>query len=258
VRARVVCERRRGSWRLGRALVGAVCVCLLFALAASARVGAGAPAGGARAKAAGAAAFPLSVRRISVRTLRGRILASATIVNTGSAAVRSTTGVLALSSSARGAPTGILTFSVRSLAPRGSSRVRLTTRPLRALPVRSGTYTVLICTDIDSQIRRFAQTTNCARGGRLAISTLSHRRASGPVPNTTIRTSIARLSRSSTAAFGFVSTVRRSSFQCSLDGAPWLACRTRLTCARSAPPAKRTRPPPTPHGPSIPSPRQSR
>ena len=49
--------------------------------------------------------------------------------------------------------------------------MRFTTRLVRALPVGSGTYKVLICTDIYSQIQRFAQNTNCSPGAGLAIST---------------------------------------------------------------------------------------
>ncbi|MGB0093683.1 MAG: Ig-like domain-containing protein [Solirubrobacteraceae bacterium] len=102
--------------------------------------------------------------------------------------------------------------------------MRFTTRLVRALPVGSGTYKVLICTDIYSQLQRFAQNTNCSPGARLAISTISLPRPSGPVPKTIIRTGLASVSRSSTAAFRFVSTVGRSTFECSLDDGLWLAC----------------------------------
>ena len=214
---------RRAPRRLRPTLISAVGICLMFSLTASARVEAGASAGAVRAKAA-AARFPLSVRQISVRNLHGRIVGSATIMNTGSARVRSTTGVLGLSRGSGRGTTGVRTFSVASLAPRSSRRVRFTTPLIRALPIASGTYKVLVCTDIYSQIQRFAPHENCSPGGRLAITTLSLARPSGPVPNTIIRTGVARVARSSTAAFRFVSTVRRSTFQCSLDGGPWLAC----------------------------------
>ena len=211
------------SRRLRLVLIGVVAMCLSFALAAGARVGAGASARGSRAQ---TPPFPLSVRQISARTLQGRIVGTATIVNAGNAQVRSTTGLLGLSRGSGGRAEGILAFSVPALPPQGSKRVRFTARLVRAMPIGSGTYTVLICTDIDSQIQRFARSTHCSPGPRLAILTRSRPRASGRVPNTIIRTDFARVSRSSTAVVRFGSTVDRSTFQCSLDGAPWLACRS--------------------------------
>ena len=120
----------------------------------------------------------------------------------------------------------IRTFSVPALRPRGSTKVRLTTRLVSALRVRSGTYQTLICIDIYSQIRRFTQHRNCSSGARLTIATSSHSTASGPVPNTIIRTGVASLSKRSTAVIRFVSTVAASTFECSLDGAPWLPCKS--------------------------------
>ena len=220
----VVVARPRASRRVRPVLVTAVGICLLFSLTASAPVGAGAAAGGVRANTTAATRFPLSVRQISARELRGRIVGTAAIVNTANVRVRSTTGVLGLSRGPGGSATGIRTFSVASLAPGSARRLRFTSGPVDILPVASGTYRVLICTDIYSQIQRFAQNTNCSLGGGVAISTVSPARPSGPVPNTIIGKGLASSSRSSAAAFRFVSTVSRSSFECSLDGGPWLAC----------------------------------
>ena len=214
---------RRAPRRLRPALISAVGISLMFSLTASARVGATAAADSVRANAA-SARFPLSVRQISVRKLHGRIVGSATVVNSGSARVRSTTGVLALSRGSGRGTTGVRTFSVASLAPGSSSRVRFTSPPARALKVAAGTYRVLVCADVYSQVGRFEQNTNCSPGPGLAISTVSSARPSGPVPNTIIGTGFARVAKSSTAAFRFVSTVRRSTFQCRLDRGPWLAC----------------------------------
>ena len=222
---RGVFARPRASGRLRLVLIGTIGMCLSFALAAGARVGAAASTGEVHARTP-AAPFPLSARQISLGTRRGRIVGTATIVNTGNAQVRSTTGLLGLNRGSGGNATGVLAFSVPSLPPRSSRRVRFTTRLVRALPVGSGTYRVLICTDIYSQIQRFAQNTHCSPGARLAISTRSRPRASGRVPNTIIRTDFASVSRSSTAVVRFDSTVDRSAFRCSLDGAPWLACRS--------------------------------
>ena len=97
---------------------------------------------------------------------------------------------------------------------------------LRALPVASGTYKVLVCADVYSQVRRFRQTSDCSLGGVVAISRISAPRPSGAVPNTIIRTGLASVSRSSSRVFRFVSTVRGSTFECSLDGGPWLGCST--------------------------------
>ena len=223
VRRRVVFARPRASRLLRLVLISAVGMCLLLALTASARVGVGASAGGAHAKTA-PPPFPLSVRQSSLGKLRGWIVGTATIVNTGSAPVRSTTGLLGLSRGSGGNATGVLTFSIPPLPPLSSRRVRFTTRLVRALPVGSGTYKVQICTDVYSQIQRFAQNTNCSPAARLAIATIGLPRPSGPVPKTIIRTGRASVSRSSTAALRFVSTVGRSTFECSLDGGPWLAC----------------------------------
>ena len=220
---RGVLARPRGSRGLRLVLTSAVGICLLFALTASARVGAGPFAGGVLAKPA-AAPFPLSVRKIALRKLRGRIVGTATIVNTGNAPVRSTTGLLGLSRGSGDSVTGILTFSLPSLRARSSRRVQFRTWLVRRLPVRSGRYKVVICTDVYSQIQRFAQSTNCSPGATLPISTISYQRPSGPVPNTIIRRGVASIARSSTAVFGFVSTVRRSTFECGLDGGPWLVC----------------------------------
>ena len=188
---RVVFARPRASRRLRPVLISAVGICLSFALTASARVGAGAAAGGVRGPDRCGARFPLSVRQISVRELRGRIVGTATIVNTGNVPVRSTTGVLGLSRGSGGSATGVLTFSVPSLAPGSSRRVRFTSRPVHTLPVASGTYRVLICTDIYSQIQRFAQNTNCSPGRRARDLNSQPREAIGPVPNTIIGTGLA-------------------------------------------------------------------
>jgi Bacterial Ig-like domain/Putative esterase len=169
--------------------------------------------------------FPLSTRNVAVRMVGGRIVANATVVNTSSARVRSTIGVLGLISGSGNSATGVRTFSVPSLPAGHSSRVRLTTRRMRGLPGRSKTVKVVLCTDIGSQIRRFAPSSHCARAGALAVTAAVGPGAlSGPVPDTTVQTGPDTFSNSSTALFGFVSTVAGSVFQCSLDGGPWLAC----------------------------------
>ena len=205
------------------ALIGAAGMSLLLALTASARVGVAASAGPVRAESA-AVPFPLSVRDAFLRKLGGRIAGTATIVNTGNASVRSTTGVLGLTRGAVANATGVVTFSVPSLPPRGSRKVRFTSGRLHALPLRSGNYKVLICTDIYSQIQRFAWNTNCSLGGEILLSATGLPNASRPVPNTVIGARVANVSRSSTQVVAFASTVTHSAFQCRLDGAPWLAC----------------------------------
>ena len=92
------------------------------------------------------------------------------------------------------------------------------------MPVKSGTYNVLICTDVYSQVRRFAPSTSCAPTALLAIATSTSTGPSGRVPDTIIRTAAAGASGGSTAVFRFASSVRRSTFECRLDGAPWVAC----------------------------------
>jgi len=155
-----------------------------------------------------------------------RIVGTATIVNRGNARVGSTTGLLALASGSGADATGVLTFSVPSLRPQHSSRVRFATRPLRAPLIRSGAYELLVCTDIYGRIRRFARKTNCSIAETLSISTANLPQASRAVPKTIIRAGGASVSRSATGVFRFLSTVTHSTFQCRLDATPWLACRS--------------------------------
>jgi len=220
----VVFAGRRASRTLAILLIGAAGACLGLALTGSAGAGTGGSAVGARAETP-EQSFPLAVRRASVHKLRGRIVGSATIVNTGNAPVRPTTGVLGVRRGSGGKPTGVLTFSVPSLPPRGSIGVELKSGPVSVFPVGSGSYTVLICTDVYSQIQRFARDTNCSAGDGLSISARTLPRSSGPVP-AIVGTGPGKVRQSSTAVFRFVSAVARRSFQCSLDSGPWLACRS--------------------------------
>ena len=216
--------RRSPPLRLG--LICGMGVCLSLALAASTRVvWAAASAQSGRTQ---SGANPFAVRQISVRGLHGRIVGTATIVNRGPGTVRSTTGVLSLRRGTDGTATGLLAFSVPTLPPWTSTRVRLTTPLLRTLPLMSGTYEVLICADVYSQIERFAEKTNCWPAASLTISTIRAPRPSGPVPKTSLGPGLtgASATRGSTAVFRFASTVARSDFRCSLDGGPWLACRS--------------------------------
>ena len=164
-------------------------------------------------------------RQVSLREVNSRIVGTATIVNTSNAAVRSTTGSLSLGRRAGGNATGVLTFSAGSLPPHGSSTMRLRTARVGTLLAGSGRYSPLICTDIYSQIQRFATDTHCTRGAKLTITAISHTQ-SGPAPNTILKTPVAKLSRSSTMVLRFGSTTLRSTFQCRLDGGPWLTCRS--------------------------------
>jgi Bacterial Ig-like domain/Putative esterase len=209
--------------RLRLTLFAAAGVYLAFALPASAGVPSGLSAGRDHTEAA-AATSPLSVGHVSVRTIGGRIVASATIMNTTDAPVRSTTGALGLISGLGSGPTGAGTFSVASLSSQSSRTVRTTTRPVRDLPVRPGTVQVVFCTDIYSQIRRFSPNANCSGGGTLAIPPGGPLQRSGRVPNTIVTAGPAGDSRSSTAVLRFASTVDLSHFECRLDGGPWLAC----------------------------------
>jgi len=68
-----------------------------------------------------------------MRRVGGRIVGNATVVNTGNAGVRSTTGLLGLRQGFGGKATGVRAFSVPALRPRSSTKVRLTTRLVGAL-----------------------------------------------------------------------------------------------------------------------------
>ncbi|HUJ34412.1 MAG TPA: Ig-like domain-containing protein, partial [Solirubrobacteraceae bacterium] len=225
VTRRIVSAQPRASRRLRHVLLGAVGVCLFFSLTASARVETRASAHGLHAEAA-AAPFPLSVRQVSARTFGGRIVGTAIIVNTGAVPDRPTTGLLAVNRGSGGRADGVLTFSIPRLASGSSKRVRFATSPNHVLAVASGTYKVLVCADVYSQIQRFRRASNCSPGGTLVISRTVLRRPTGAVPNTIIRTGLASVSRSTSRVFRFVSTVRGSTFECSLDGGPWLGCST--------------------------------
>ena len=230
---RSVMQPRMGAARLLRfGLVSLMGVFVLFVVTASARVEPTATGPGA-----GAAGGPsgLVVKGASVRRVDGRIVGAARIVNVGNAAVRSTTGVLGLRRDGAGVAQGILTFPVASLGPRRSRTVRFRTPPVGSLRLRSGPYAAVVCADVFSQVRRFMQSANCSNGGRLAVSTDVSASAgplpstgiattSGPAPRTILTVRPADVSRSSTAAFGFASTVAASTFECSLDGGPWIVC----------------------------------
>ena len=260
-------SRPRVPRLLQLALIGAAGMSLLLALTASARVGVAASAGPVRAEST-AVPFPLSVRDAFLRKLGGRFAGTATIVNTGNASVRSTTGVLGLTRGAVANATGVVTFSVPSLPPRGSRKVRFTSGRLHALPLRSGNYKVLICTDIYSQIQRFAWNRNCSLGGEILLSATGLPNASRPVPNTVIgarvRTSVEARPRSSPSRRR-LRTVRSSAGSTVLHGSrapargatPHSATGdTALTYARSARRAAWTRPRPTRRRPSTRSHRQ--
>ena len=60
--------------------------------------------------------------------------------------------------------------------------------------------------------------------GTLTLSTSASLRSSGPVPKTTLWSRHTTASTPSTTELHFGSTLRRSTFQCSLDGGPWLTC----------------------------------
>ena len=217
--------------RLRVVLVCAMGVFVLFVVTASARVGAPASASGAGARTAGPSG--LVVRALSMRRVDGQIVGAARLVNRGNVAVRSTTGVVGLRRGPGNAARGVSTFSVPALGPKGSRKVRFRTPRVGALALRPGSYAMFVCADAFSQARRFAQRANCSAGGRLAVSTgastpsatvPSVTTPSGPAPRTILRTGPASVSGRSTAAFRFGASVRGSTFQCSLDGGPWLAC----------------------------------
>ena len=182
--------------------------------------------------AASAARSPLSVQQISLRNANGRIVGSARIDNPGDAPVRPSTGALGLSHGSDHAATGLLTFSVPSLAPRSSTRLGFATRQVRALPVAAGNHEVLICTDIYSQLRRFTLGTNCSPGARLGFTTRAVSRSTGTAPDTIISARPTGVSGGSNAVFRFTSRVVGTTFECSLDGGPWLACRSPRSYAR--------------------------
>lgn len=171
-------------------------------------------------------ASPLSVRQISAHEARGRLIATATVVHHGNGRIRSTTAVLAITPGPGDKAIGVRTVRVHALAAGRSQRVRFTTRPLRALHVASGEYQTWICTDVYSQIQQFAAASNCSAGPRGGLRAARRHRASGPVPKTILKAHLPHSTTRSSAVLRFTSTVAGSRFECRLDGAPWLPCRS--------------------------------
>ena len=203
--------------------IGASAVLLSCAMLTSVSLGAGASAAGAATKTL-AAPSALSVRHVLLRTHSDRITGTATIRNIGPVTVRPTTGLIGIRGVSSGRGIGLSTFALGSLRPGSSTTVRLRTPALDGVRSAPGTYRTMLCVDVYSQLRRFAQSSNCTDDGHFVLSTSASIGKSGPPPSTTLVSRHTTSSTPSTTELRFGSTTRRSTFQCSLDGGPWLTC----------------------------------
>src|ERR1035441_7551165 len=210
---------------MGRRLVllgGLILACLVLGLAPAVRAVAGASSPGARA-----GRLPLLARVTTVGVVGARVVGSATIVNSGADRVRSTVGFLSLRPVSGGDLIGVTRFSVPSLAVGASAAIYFSTGiAAESSVIPPGTYAALVCLDVDSQIQTFAPKRNCVAVARITVARGGGSRARSPVPDTIINGGPSGVLGSSSVVFAFGSTAAGSTFQCRLDGGPWVPCRS--------------------------------
>ena len=210
---------------MGRRLVllgGLILACLVLGLAPAVRAVAGASSPGARA-----GRLPLLARVTTVGVVGARVVGSATIVNSGAERVRSTVGFLSLRPVSGGDLIGVTGFSVPSLAVGASAAIYFSTGiAAESSVIPPGTYAALVCLDVDSQIQTFAPKRNCVAVARITVARGGGSRARSPVPDTIINGGPSGVLGSSSVVFAFGSTAAGSTFQCRLDGGPWVPCRS--------------------------------
>ena len=188
----------------------------------------------------------LSARGIALDLHGRRIVGSATIVNGSTVRARATSASLAWRSRARTELIELRRFAVPQLKPGATKRLRI-----RGLTVPStapaGVYTLFICVDVRSQLRRFSERLNCHSGGRVTLPGASSSPTPGPTtqpppvqtatpppqiepsprdttpPSTALTSGPPFLSNSGTVEFAFVSS-EPGTFECALDGGPWAVC----------------------------------
>jgi hypothetical protein len=164
--------------------------------------------------------LPLVVRGSSLRLSAGRISGTATVANRSRKRVRSTVSALSWRRGSSGALTSLERVAVRALAAGKSTKLKFGAKVPAA--ASAGTYSLFVCLDVDSQLRRFSQKLNCSAAGKVVV------KGSPPPPvtppDTTITSGPSGIVNTPTAAFAFTSSVAGSGFQCGLDGGPWVAC----------------------------------
>jgi len=232
--------------RLGARVV--FVVGMLVVLGLTVGLAAAAPSSsGAKAAKAHAAKFPLVIRSASVsKTSAGEISGSAKIANSSKKRVQGTTGALSWSPQSGGSLVQLKKFALAALKAGASKKVSFHV----AVPAgeTAGSYSVFVCVDVLSQLQAFSQAKNCSEAGTVTVAG-SGSSSGGSQPNTTSATSPTTtttpttptpttptppdtaitsapgsLVNTTTAVFDFTSNTAGSTFQCSLDGAPWASC----------------------------------
>jgi hypothetical protein len=167
----------------------------------------------------------LLARATTIGVVEARVAGSATIVNTGAARVRSTMGFLSLRPISGGDLTGVAGFSVPGLAVGASAAVHFDAGiPAESPIIPAGEYTALVCLDVDSQIQTFAAKRNCTAVGRITVAQSGRSRVRSTPPNTTIKDGPSGVVGSASVVLVFGATAAGSTFQCRLDGGPWVPC----------------------------------
>jgi hypothetical protein len=180
----------------------------------------------ASSSAARSGGLPLVVGMARVAVIGARVVGSATVMNSGAGRVRSTVGFLSLRAASGGDLLGVAGFSVSSLAAGASMAISFSAGiAAQASVIPAGEYEALVCLDVYSQLQTFAVQRNCMRVGTITVAS-SGSGARSPLPNTIIRAGPSGVVGSSSVVFAFGATAVGSSFQCRLDGGPWVTCRS--------------------------------
>jgi Alpha galactosidase A/Alpha galactosidase C-terminal beta sandwich domain len=170
--------------------------------------------------------FPLVVASAQVRVQGGRVVGRVRIANRGLGPVRPTVAWVSLRRVSRGELTGVAEIAVDGLARSRSRTVQFRAAMKAGSIVPPGTYVAVVCLDVDSQIETFGAARNCAAAGRVTVAR-GRKSASGSArPEAMIERGPLGTLASSSAAFAFVSTAKRTTFECRLDAGPWIPCRS--------------------------------
>ncbi len=194
----------------------------------------------------------LDVSAAAVKLLAGNVLAgTATVGNVGSARARSSTADVAWKSSDSGGLVQLGRFQVPALKPGQHHKARFQFDLPKGA---SGSYEVSVCADVLGQVQERSKKTDCRDAGVITVSG-SGVKASGPTssepsspagsppggsspapesptptppasspPSTVIDSGPSGLIGVSSVMFTFHGSDTNDTFQCSLDGAPWVIC----------------------------------
>ena len=198
----------------------------------------------------------LEVSSATVKLSSGKLLVGvATVENAGAVRARSSTAGVAWKSSSSGGLIQLGKFQVPALKPGQRHKTHFQVSVPKGVP---GTFNVSVCADILAQIREQSKKKKCRQAGVITISgsgvkgfkeanpgSPSGTPAGSPPggsspppasptptpttpvsspPGATINSGPSGVVDSTTAVFGFSSNEVGSTFQCSLDTAPWEAC----------------------------------